>query len=58
MLALPRVSIDRLTVHPFLELMEEAMMETSSGAARRAVEALGPRGKTTRIPGEVRGVGA
>ena len=56
MLALPRVSIDRLTVHHFLELMEGAVMQTSGSAARQAVEALGPRGKTTRIPGEVRGV--
>ena len=31
-------------------------MQTSGSAARQAVEALGPRGKTTRIPGEVRGV--
>ena len=56
MLALPRVSIDRLTVHPFRDLMEEAVMQTSGSAARRAVEALGTRGKTTRIPDEVRGV--
>ncbi len=30
-------------------------METSGSAARRAVAALGTRGKTTRIPDEVRG---
>ncbi len=30
-------------------------MQTSGSAARRAVEALGTRGKTTRIPDEVRG---
>ncbi len=56
MLALPRVSIDGLTVHHFLELKEGAVMQTSGSAARQAVEALGSRGKTTRIPGEVRGV--
>ena len=56
MLALPRVSIHRLPEHCFLELMEGAVMQTSGSAARQAVEALGPRGKTTRIPGEVRGV--
>lgn len=32
------------------------MMKTSGSAARRAVEALGSRGKTTRIPDEVRGI--
>ncbi len=56
MLALPRVSIDRLTVHHFVELVEGAVMQTAGSAARQAVKALEPRGKTTRIPGEVRGV--
>jgi transposase len=31
-------------------------MKTSVSAARRAVQGLGSRGKTTRIPGEVRSV--
>ncbi|MFQ5479558.1 MAG: hypothetical protein ACE5E4_13195 [Candidatus Binatia bacterium] len=40
--------------HRFLEPIEEVALETSGGAARRAVEALGARGKTTRIPDAVR----
>jgi len=56
MLALPRVSIDRLTGHGFPELIEGAGMQTSGSTARSAVEALGTRGRTTRISDEVRGV--
>lgn len=56
MLALPRVSFGLLTVHRFLELMEGTMMQASGRTARRAVQSLGKRAKTTRIPDDVRRV--
>jgi len=42
--------------HRFVELMEDSMMQASDQTARRAVRALGKRGKTTRIPDDVRRV--
>jgi transposase len=56
MLAPPRVSIIWEPVHRFLKPIEEVTVRISGSSARRAVQALGKRGKTTRIPDEVRSV--
>ena len=55
MLAPPRVSQRDLIVDGPFELMRRAIqMGTLLTSARRAVKALGPRGKTTRVPEGVR----
>ena len=56
MLAAPRVSLIWEPVHRFLKPIEGATVKISGSSARRAVQALGHRGKTTRIPDEVRSV--